>query len=76
MYIQVVFNHLAGVAREEVKCHPDSIHSDVKALKQLLRQHFGEVETVQGLQKALYERNQHKEKSLMDFSRALIRIHD
>ena len=31
---QVVFNRLAGVAREEVKCHPDSICSDEKAQKQ------------------------------------------
>lgn len=73
---QVVFNHLTGSAREEVKCHPESVRSNLAALKKLLRQHFGEVETVQGLQKTLYERNQQEDESLMDFSRALTRIHD
>lgn len=72
----VVINHLTGVAREEAKCHGDDIKQDVNALKKLLRRAFGADETVQSLQKALYERNQRDDESLMDFSRSLLRLHD
>lgn len=72
---QVVFNHLGGLARDEVKCNPE-VKGDYKALVKLLHQHFGADETVQSLQKTLYERNQNEEESLMDFSRALIRLYD
>ena len=54
----------------------DRVRKDLTALKRILRQHFGEVETAQNLQKVLYERNQQEEESLMDYPRALIRIHD
>ena len=72
---QVVFNHLGGLARDEIKCNP-GVKGDYKALVKLLHRHFGAGETVQSLQNTLYERNQNEEESLMDFSRALIRLYD
>ena len=72
---QAVVNHLGGTAREEIKCH-EGVKSDYKALVKVLRRHFGDEETVQSLQKTLYDRTQHEDESLMDYSRSLMRIHD
>lgn len=72
---QVVFNHLGGLARDEVKCNPQ-VRGDYKALVKLLNRQFGADETVQSLQKSLYERHQLEDESLMDFSRSLIRLYD
>ena len=72
---QVVYNHLGGLARDEVKCNPD-VKGDYKALVKLLNRQFGADETVQSLQKSLYERHQLEDESLMDYSRSLIRLYD
>ncbi|XP_038057836.1 uncharacterized protein LOC119729292 [Patiria miniata] len=72
---QVVYNHLGGLARDEVKCNP-SVKGDYKALMRLLNRQFGADETVQSLQKSLYERHQLEDESLMDYSRSLIRLYD
>lgn len=72
---QVIVQHLAGTARDEIKCH-EGVKSDYKALVKVLHRHFGAEETVQSLQKALYDRTQHEDESLMDYSRSLMRLHD
>ena len=48
----------------------------ILSLKKLLHKHFGGWETVPSLHKALYERVQLEDETLMDFSRALIRMYD
>ncbi|XP_033646368.1 uncharacterized protein LOC117305600 [Asterias rubens] len=73
---KVVVHHLAGVARDEIKCHNENVTGDYAALKKLLRRQFGAEESVQALQKALFERRQREDESLMDFSRSLMRMHD
>ena len=73
---KVVVHHLAGVARDEIKCHNENVTGDYAALKKLLRRQFGAEESVQALQKAFFERRQREDESLMDFSRSLMRMHD
>ena len=68
-------NHLGGTARDEIKCH-EGVKSDYKSLVKLLHKHFGAIETTQSLQRSFYEHNQAEGESLMDFSRALIRLYD
>ena len=72
---QIVLNHLKSTTRDEIKCHGEA-GLNFESLKKLLHKHFGGWETVQSLHKALYERVQLEDETLMDFSRALIRMYD
>ena len=72
---QVIVDHLAGPARVEIRSRPE-LKSDYSKLVRLLWSHFGGGETLQSLQKAFYERGQLEDESLMDFSRALIGLHE
>ena len=43
---QVVLNHSAGPARDELKCHGDIVRKDLTALNCIMPHNVGEVETV------------------------------
>ena len=71
----MIVNNLCGTTRTEIKCH-EGVSSDYEALVKLLRSHFEAGETLQSLQKALYDRSQGEDETLMDFSRALIHLYN
>ena len=72
---QVIFNHLDGDARQEVKCHSTS-SPDLESLLKLLKRYFGSKDTSQSLQKKFHERVQQEGESLDQFSRALMCLYD
>ena len=68
--------HIACVAQDEIKCHSENTKGYYEELKKLPRRQFGAEQSVQSLQKALFDRQQKEDKTLMNFSCALMRKHD
>ena len=58
-----------------VICHPDEVRRDFGATVSLLRGVFGSRETVASLQAEFYSRMQSEGTTLVEYSRALIRLH-
>ena len=73
--VVVLFDHIGGCAKEEVLCHPDEVSRDFGALVSLLRRVFGPCETMTSLYAEFYSQVRSVGETLVEFSRALIRLH-
>jgi hypothetical protein len=70
--VSVIYRHLEGIAREEVKLYPEGVWDDPDKLFAILRAAFGEKRSSAQLKKLIYERSQRKNESLRSYSRALL----
>ena len=73
---QSFIDHLTGAAKEEILCRDESVRKDCDKLIEILKSLFGAVETVQSLTAEFYNRKQLGTESLLDYSRALMRIYN
>lgn len=74
--IAAFYDHLGGVAKEEVLCAPEDERDTFQKIASLLCLRFGPSKSVSSLTSALYARKQLAEESLADFSRVIMRLHD
>lgn len=70
--VSVIYRHLEGVAREEVKLYPEGVWDAPDKLFAILRAAFGEKRSSAQLKRLIYERAQRKNESLRSYSRALL----
>ena len=71
----VLIDYLGGDAKDEVLCRPDEVRRDFGALVSLLRRVFGPMQTVTSLYADFYSRMQSEGETLVEYSRALIWLH-
>ena len=67
--------YLGGCAKQEWQCHPDEVRRDFEDLVSLLQRVVGPWETVTSLYSVFYSRMQSVGETLVEYSRALIRLH-
>ncbi|XP_072163177.1 uncharacterized protein [Diadema setosum] len=72
---RVLIDYLAGPAREEVMCLPETERLKPDSIKEALRLCFGQDETFQSLSSAFHARKQKDGESLSEFSRSLLRMY-
>ena len=74
--LNVAIDHLAGEAKEEIRCCPQEDKDSIDKLLSILRLRFGAKETVQSLNCTFYSRCQLEGETFEEFSRSLIRLYD
>ena len=70
----VYFNHLIGVAKDEIKNGRSKVRKDPKELLEVLRRNFGNRDTCNQVQRKFFDRKQGKTESLREFSHALVSL--
>ena len=72
--VDLIYSHLEGQAKEEVKFRPD-IRQDPYAILDCLRSAFGNPESVTSLQQKFFERNQQDSETIRHYSYALLELY-
>ena len=71
-----VWCHLEGSAKKEVGSHPTEERRDARAILAIIRDAFGEHANASQLLRSFYERRQHEEESVTDYSHELATLVD
>ena len=71
-----VWCHLEGSAKKEVGCRPMEERRDARAILAIIRDAFGERVNASQLLRSFYERRQHEEESVTDYSHELAALVD
>ena len=71
-----VWCHLEGSAKKEVGCRPVEERRDARAILAIIRDAFGERANASQLLRSFYERRQHEDESVTDYSHELAALVD
>lgn len=73
---QIVFDHLEGAARTEIKFLPTAERESMESIFKVLKEVYGCMHTHIALQRRFYNRRQQEGESLIDFSHSLMDLMD